>query len=366
MLAATAHLFARRLEGVLSSQWLRPLNDLDALDDLLGRYDATWSLTRIKARVVADVRETADVRTLVLRPNRLWPGHVAGQHVLVEADIGGRIVRRTFSISSAPRTDGTLSITVKHRPGGKLSAWWNDRAAVGDVITLGSPTGEFVLPAKPAARIVMLSAGSGITPVMAILRDLHARWAETPVLFVHCARAREDVIFLDELEALAAHAPGFDLRLHLTGAAGRLGTGALFRFACAAKGDLTYVCGPAEFMDTVRQAWREAGSEERLLAEHFGFRASVVAGEGAAPQQVRAARSGISFSASGGRPLLAEAEAAGLTPAYGCRMGICHTCKCRKLSGAVVDLRTGRVSTQPDEAIQLCISAARSAVTLDL
>jgi len=366
MSTSTTSLISARLTDFLTSPWLRPLNDLDALDDLVGRLDASWSLTRIKARVIATQRETADVRTLVLRPNRLWPGHVAGQHVLVEAEIDGRRVRRTFTISSAPRADGNLAITVKRHAGGKLSVWWNEQAALGDVLTLSAPVGEFVLPASIPKRIVMLSAGSGITPVMALVRDLSARAPDTKLLFVHCARSEADVIFRTELETLAHDLPHFELRLHLTESAGRLDAAALSALAQTAGDDLTFVCGPAGFIDAATDAWQAIGNVGRLRSERFGPPASIVTGDGSASQPVRAERSGVSFVAGGGKSLLGEAEAAGLTPAYGCRQGICHTCKCRKLSGSVEDLRTGKVSHQPDEFIQLCVSAARSAVTLDL
>lgn len=354
------------LHGLLSSRWLRPLNDLDALDDLVGRFEATWSLTRIKARVIAEVRETADVRTLVLRPNHLWPGHTAGQHVLVEAEIDGRRLRRTFTISSPPRADGTIAITVKRRPGGKLSVWWNERAAIGDVLTLGAPAGDFVLPATVPQRIVMLSAGSGITPVMALLRDLGESAPDCRVLFVHSARSRDDVIFRDELLDLAKRRQHLTLKIHLSGSDGRLDAAALSNLAHAAGDALTFVCGPAEFMGLAGAAWRAAGNGNRLLSERFGLPPAIAAGDDSAPQPVHTERSGISFVAAGGKSLLAEAEAAGLSPAYGCRMGICQTCKCRKVSGSVVDLRTGRVSDEADEVIQLCVSAARSPITLDL
>lgn len=362
----TPNLLPGLLQGLLSNPWLKPLNDLDAVEDLVGRFDTTWSLTRIKARVVAAVRETAEVRTLVLRPNRLWPGHVAGQHVTVEAEVAGRRVCRTFSISTPPRADGTVAITVKRRPAGKLSVWWNERAAVGDVLTLGAPAGDFVLPERQQRRIVMLSAGSGITPVMALLRDLAGRVPETRVLFVHCARSREEVIFRDELEQMAARRRHFASRLHLTGAEGRLDAAALTTLARTAGRDLTFLCGPPGFIDAACAAWREAGNEDRVLTERFGLPAAIVAGDGGAPHRVRAERSAVSFAAGSGRPLLAEAEAAGLAPAYGCRMGICHTCVCRKVSGVVEDLRTGRLSEGPDEIIQLCVSAARSPLTLDI
>ncbi len=354
------------LGSLLSSPWLHPLNDVEALEDLVGRFDTTWSLTRTKARVIAVIRETADVCTLVLRPNRRWPGHVAGQHLLVEVEIDGRRVCRTFTISSPPRADGTIEITVKRRTGGKLSVWWNERAAVGDVLGLGEPAGDFVLPAGKHERIAMLSAGSGITPVMAILRHLREEAPDASVLFVHSARSREDVIFRDELEEMARRWRGFDLRLQMTSTDGRLDAAALSRLAQTVGSDLTFVCGPSGFIEAASGAWREAGNEDWLLSEHFGLPSSIAAGDGSAPQYVRANRAGVAFVAAGGRSLLVEAEAAGLKPAYGCRMGICHTCKCRKVSGTVEDLRNGRVSEEPNEMIQLCVTAARSALTLEL
>jgi len=362
----TAKPVSNFVRGLMSSPWLHPLNDLDALDDLVGCFDETWSLTRTKARVIAVVCETADACTLVLRPNRLWPGHVAGQHVLVEVEIDGRRVCRTFTISSPPRADGTIAITVKRRAGGKLSVWWNERAAVGAVLGLGAPAGDFVLPAGKHERIAMLSAGSGITPVMAIVRTLREQAPDTSVLFVHSARSREDVIFRHELEEMARRWHGFDLRLQLTGTDGRLDAAALSRLAQTVGSDLTFACGPSDFLEAANRAWREAGNQERLRSEHFGLRSSIAAGDRSAPQCVRAERAGVSFVAAGGKSLLVEAEAAGLNPAYGCRMGICHTCKCRKVSGIVEDLRDGRVSGEPDEMIQLCVSAAKSALTLEL
>lgn len=248
------------LRGLVRSPWLRPLNDLAAIDDLLALVRPHWSLSTIRARVVEAVRETADVRTLVLSLNRLWPGHRAGQHVTVEVEIAGRRLRRTFSLSSAPRRDGLVCITVKRREGGKVSGWWNDEARVGNVITLSPPAGQFVLPAVVPRRFVMVSAGSGIA--------------------------------------------------------------------------------------------RNGGS-----AAQAG---------GGIVQTVEASRSARTFAAAASQSLLEAAEQAGLRPVYGCRAGICHTCKCRKLSGVVEDLRDGRVSSEPGEMIQLCVTSARSAVTLEL
>lgn len=353
---------SRLLGGLLSSPWLRPLNDTAAIDDFLGLVSPLWSLTRIRARVVSARRETADTRTLVLEPNRLWPGHRSGQHVLVEVELGGRRLRRTFSLSSPPRADGLVSITVKKREGGKVSAWWNDGARVGDVVTLGAPAGDFVLPSPLPPRLVMLSAGSGITPLMAMLRELAGGRHHTETLFVHSARSREETIFAEELEAKARQDPRVVLRMRRSASESRFDAEAMAALALEAGDAPVFACGPAGFVDAVRRAW--AGREDLLHFESFGLPPRVI--EGGSAQPVVAADARKTFTAQAGQSLLEAAEAAGLTPVHGCRMGVCHMCKCRKVSGVVRDVRDGRLSDEPGQMIQLCVSTAESPVTLEL
>jgi ferredoxin-NADP reductase len=358
----------RLLRGFLAAPWLRPLNDPAAIDDLVGLVRPSFSLTKIRARVVGARRETPGARTLVLEPNRNWPGHAAGQHVLVEAEIGGRRLQRTFSLSSAPRADGRLEITVKRRDGGHVSAWWNGDAQIGDVVTLSAPAGDFVLPAALPSRLVMISAGSGITPVMAMLRaldDTARNGAPVPeVDFVHVARSNADTIFAGELGTLSARNAWLHLSLHFTSESGRLSDSDWSRLARNAGEAPAFVCGPAAFMESARRAWRDAGTAGPLHMEHFGLAPSEHAtGEGG---EVTASRSGATFTARAGQSLLEAAEAAGLRPKHGCRMGVCHTCICRRTSGTTVDLRDGRVSSEPGQIIQLCVSAPQTAVTLDL
>jgi ferredoxin-NADP reductase len=359
----------RRSDGafvrLLRHPWLSPLNDLDAIDDFLVAAGRTWSPTKIRARVVRAIRETADTRTLVLEPNGRWPGHRAGQHTTVEVEIDGRRRRRTFSLSSAPSADGRIAITVKRREGGCVSVWWNDRAKPGDLVTLSEPVGDFVLPDAMPPRIVMLAAGSGITPVMAMLRELDRRPAAArprELRLLHVARSRPDAIFLAELDALADRHAWLSVELHLTAERGRPGSEQLVDLAREAGAADAYVCGPAEFMQSVRDAWTMTSNAGRLRFEHFGLPARI-ATDGA-PQSVTAG--GRTFEAKAGESLLEAAERAGLRPQYGCRMGVCHTCKCRKSAGVVGDLRDGRSSGDGEETIQLCISTAKSAVTLEL
>lgn len=354
----------RWLDRLRRSPWLHPLNHADAIDDWLSMVDPIWSLGRIRARVVATIRETANARTLLLRPNALWPGHRPGQHVPVQVEFDGRRHTRVFSLSAAPRPDGLLAITVKQHSRGFVSAWWNRAAAVGDIVTLGRPRGDFILPNPLPARVLMLTAGSGITPVMAMLRELQVRCADVAVRLVHSARDAADVIFADDLARMARSWPALAVDVHLTRARGRMGDVAFSALAAEHGANAAFVCGPTGFAAAARAAWERIGALDQLRSETFGPPALPAARRSA--HIVRGVRSGQTFSAQADHPLLTEAEAAGLTPAFGCRAGICHACKCRKLSGAVVDLRTGQVSDQPDELIQLCVSAARSEVALDL
>jgi ferredoxin-NADP reductase len=352
------------LQDAWRSPWLRPLNDISAIDDLLARVHPTWALGRIKARVVQIVRETPDTRTFVLHPNRSWPGSKSGQHVALEVEIDGVRHQRSYSLSGAPGSARVASITVKRQPAGKVSNWLHDHLHAGDVVTLGRPAGAFVLPAPLPERLLMLSAGSGITPLMSMLRDLHQRGFAGDVAFVHVCRTRADAIFGDELATLAETWPRLTLHTRVSGETGRLDAGTLARLVPDHAARHTLLCAPQEFMAMVREHWHARGLAHRLQCEQFTVPARPVSpGEAV---EVRCVRSERVFDVAGSGALLAEAERAGLHPRYGCRMGICHTCQCVKQSGTVENLLTGQISSEPNQRIQLCISRARSDLVLEL
>ncbi len=350
--------------AIWTTPWLRPLNDVAALDDLLAALHPTWSIGRLKARVTAVVDETSEVRTFVLRPNRNWPGFRAGQHVGVEVEIAGVRHQRRYSISSAPGAARTLAITVKRQAGGRVSTWLHDHLETGDVVTLAPPAGDFVLPTPLPARLLMLAGGSGITPLMAMLRTLVRGGGRLDVVVVQAARRASDVIFAGELERLAATLPGVGFHPWLSEGGARLDGAALARLVPDHGERHALLCGPAGFMATFRAHWRRLGLTAPLQIESFGA-APAPAGDGGS-YEISCTRAQRGFVADGDTPLLVAAERGGLRPRYGCRMGICRSCLCVKRHGAVENLLTGRVSTEPDERIQLCISRARSAVTLEL
>lgn len=337
------------------------------LDFWLRELDPLLALRELRARIVAIVDETPGVKTFTLRPGRRWVGHAAGQYVPVEVEIDGVRVRRCYSISSAPDGGRRFAITVKRIAGGRVSGWLHERARVGDLVTLGVPGGDFVLPDPRPGKLLFVTGGSGITPVFAILSDLDARGALGDVVVLHHAKTRSEVIFRDRLLALAERHAGLRLIVRCTReGAERLGDGVLAALVPDFAEREAFVCGPAPLLAAVDGAFARCGLAGRVRRERFLAAPAPASGRGTAGNRVVLTRSGLAFASDGERSLLEQAERAGGRPAYGCRMGICRTCRCRKTRGTVENLLTGELSSEPDEEVQLCISVPRSDVELAL
>jgi ferredoxin-NADP reductase len=342
----------------------------------LRELGTTWSFRAPRARVVDVIDETADTRTLVLAPGRRWPGHRAGQYVPIEVEVDGARVRRCYSISSGGAAPGArrIEITVRRVPGGRVSTALHQLRR-GAIIGLGTPAGGFVLDAPAAPKLLLVGGGSGITPIMAMIRDLadrrqgetrHARDGRG-VIVIHGSRNAGDAIFGAELASLAAR---FDwLRIHARRdddvESGRLDAQNLRTLVPDLADREIFVCGPLGLIEVVTQAARDVGALHRVHQERF---ATAAARTTAVAEAVTVAllRTGIEVIATGPGPLLDQLERAGQHPMFGCRMGICHSCRCRKLRGTVEDSVTGVVSSEPDQEIRLCVSFARSDLELAL
>jgi len=351
---------SRALQHPLVENIIRP----GSAEDVLRGLHPMLSLIDVRARVLRIVDETPDTKTFVLQPNALWQGALAGQFVRVRLQIDGRRVERAYSISSRPG-ERPIAITVRRQPGGRVSSHLHTAVKVGDVLTISQAAGDFVLPAGPLrAQILLLSAGSGITPVMAMLRDLQARGYAGDLVFLHSCRSAQDLIFARELQTIADDFPALKRVLHFSQRAGRLDVAALQ----AAVPDLaqreTWVCGPAGLMDAVHRLWQDDAIAAPLHSERFTAAPLLPASAPGTPVTVTWAASGARFVTEGNAPLLVQAERAGLSPKHGCRIGICRSCQCTKTQGTVQNLQTGEISSAPGELIRLCISAARSDVTL--
>jgi ferredoxin-NADP reductase len=310
-----------------------------------------------RARVEAARQETADARTLTLRPGRGWRTHRAGQFVKIGVEVDGRILTRTYSITSPPeRDDGRITITVKAMPGGRVSnalAWGVRR---GDFVHIGLPQGEFVLPERVPPRIRFVTGGSGITPVMSMLRSFAARGAMPDVEHLHYAKTAGEVIFASELTRMAREHPLY----RLTTVATREGGARFDRSSFDGQDRETWACGPEPLLDAVAQHVRSGLHVER-------FRAKLAAAPSdASGGRVRFGRSKRELDARPTTSLLDVAERAGVQAAHGCRMGICHSCDATMISGCVRDMRSGKHIDEPGARIQICVCAAAGDVEIDL
>jgi ferredoxin-NADP reductase len=327
-------------------------------DDYLTLLNPLWSTRDLRGRVEAVIPETADAATLVVRPARGWPAHRAGQYVRVGLEVDGVRHWRTYSLTSpADRSDGRFTFTVKAIPDGLVSNQLVRRTVPGDVLRLEAPQGDFVLPDPLPAKVLFLTAGSGITPVMGMLRS--HRLAD--VVHVHAAPTRETVVFGAELRGRVS--PSYVLHERYDDVHGPFAVDHLDALCPDWRERDVWVCGPGPLMDAAEVRWADAGAAGRLHLERFRPRLLAEAGEGGA---VRYTRSGTTVMADGTTPLLAAGEAAGVLLPSGCRMGICHGCVVPLLSGRVRDLRTGTVHGEDGDLVQTCISAAAGPVELDI
>jgi stearoyl-CoA 9-desaturase NADPH oxidoreductase len=318
-----------------------------------------------RAEVLAVRHQTGRSVTLTLRPNAAWSGFRAGQFLRVGVEIAGVRRTRTYSPASSQHcSDGNFELTVTVHPDGLVSEHLHSQLVRGTIVHLSGARGDFVLPQVRPERLVLISGGSGVTPVLSMLRTLCDEGHDGEIAFLHYARTAGDWLYKPEVDALAAvrrnvrvvHVATREGGGHIDAQAVRELVGSEPHTAHAA------VCGPPALIEAVREIWEPA--PDRVLAETFTPTRLAVEG-GAAEGTVRFLRSDR-MAAIGGGSLLEQAEAAGLSPEFGCRMGICHTCTSRKAAGAVRNILTGEVSEEDDEDIRLCVSVPAGNVELEI
>jgi stearoyl-CoA 9-desaturase NADPH oxidoreductase len=343
------------LVGLITTPLL-PADYLDLVSPLRAGAD-------LRGRIVEIHPETRDAATLVIRPGRGWAGHLPGQYIRVGVDVDGVRQWRAYSLTSPEdRRDGCVSITVKAIPGGVVSNHLVHRAAVGTLVHLDQACGEFVLPHARPEKVLFVTAGSGITPVMGMLRNALDELGD--VVVVHSAPTPADVIFADELRLLARRGRLTLIERH-TDTDGMLEPDELARLVKDSDDRETWACGPAAMLAALERRWAEQGIAARLHTERF--RPTVLAtGEGGS---VAFTTSEVAVDADGASSLLSVGEGAGVLMPSGCRMGICFGCVAPLRQGVVRDLRTGELTTAaPGDGvvIQTCVSAAAGHCEIEL
>lgn len=362
---------ARRRFGYFVDMFAYPLR----LSHYLELINPLWTQHALQARVIQVWDETRDARTITLRPGRGWRSHRAGQYVRVGVPIGGMRHTRTYSISSAPGTrDGCITITVKAIADGRVSHHLVRQLKTGAYLPLGEPQGEFVIPDAIPVHPLFITAGSGITPVMSMLRNYVLEFGTIPdITHIHYAPHAYDVIFGNELDELVQTQKHYRLQRVYTREPGanvteqlHFNQAQLEQFCPDWRDREVWACGPASLLDAVEEHWEQAGLRRQLHVERFRAKLAKIGAAGVSGGKVTFVKSNVEFQSDGVTNLLRVAEDAGLNPAHGCRMGICHGCDCVLVAGSVRDLRTGVVTDEAGEIIQVCVSAAVGDVEVEL
>jgi ferredoxin-NADP reductase len=345
-------------DRVLRSPLVDLLTGPHGVDRYTELVEPTWTLGDARAKVVAVRRQTPRSVTLTLEPNAAFaagPALRAGQHVNLTVEVDGRRQTRCYSPANA-EGDRLLELTIGIHDGGRVSQHLYRNARPGMVVGLDGVGGDFTLPTERPRSVLFVSGGSGITPVLSMLRTMRAEGSDRDITFIHYARTPEEASYRTELDAM----PGVKV---LRGYSRSPESGDLAGYFSPehlsdATPDAVFVCGPPALVEAVRAHFPQA-SFESFVPPVFDIPTEASGGT------VAFADSGVEVT-DDGRSLLEQAEAAGLSPENGCRMGICHTCTRRKTSGAVKNLITGAVSTADEEDVQICVSAPVGDVELAL
>ena len=334
--------------------------------DYLDLFNPLREGADLRGRIVAVTPETPDSATITIQPGRAWRGHVPGQYIRVGVDIDGVRHWRAYSVTSPPTTpDGTIAttieITVKAIPDGRVSTHLVRRTSPGTLVMLDQATGDFTLPAAAPAKTLFLTAGSGITPVLGMLRS---RPDLPDVAHLHCAPTAADVICATELRGYGEQGRTAYVERH-DDEHGMLDLADLDRLVPDWRDRQAWVCGPTGLLDAAEAFWSAHGLTDRLTVERF--RPTVIEpGEGGT---ISFLSSDVAVDSDGGTPILDAGEDAGVLMPSGCRMGICMGCVVTMRQGAIRDLRTGEITTaEPgdDLRVQTCVNAVAGSCELEL
>ena len=344
------------------------IEEIQLLEHQSKSQGKAWRSPTLSARCVRVIDETPDVKTFtfVAEPSIEFT-YQPGQFVTLELEINGKTVKRAYSISSTPSRPHSIDITVKRAtppnnlpdaPPGLVSNWLHDNLQAGSQVKIGSPLGDFSCIEHPSSKILFISAGSGITPMMSMSRWLLDTNAGSDIVFFHSARTADDIVFRQELELMTSRYANFQLATTLTredsnsspgGRVGRFSKSMLSEIAPDFAERTVYVCGSEAFTQQVKEILQELKFPmENYYAESFGKpkknkkENQLQLEKTLTPKQITTvyetlvlAKSGVELAYDSEDTILETAEKEGIELPHMCKMGACHKCKLRLLEGEV-------------------------------
>ncbi|WP_103309503.1 MULTISPECIES: hybrid-cluster NAD(P)-dependent oxidoreductase [unclassified Pseudomonas] len=353
-----------------------------------GTFGAQWHSGEQKTLQCCAVRqETHDVKTFIFRCADFSAlSFEPGQFITISPVIGGQTIARCYTLSSSPTRPFAFSITVKRVPGGAVSNWLHDHLKPGDNLKACGPAGSFTPVGHPATKLLYLSAGSGVTPLMSMTRAACDMAGNLDIVFVHSARTPTDIIFHGELTRMQAAMPGLRVISVCEGLGdtaqwqqpiGRLDLSLLSQHVPDYQEREIFTCGPQGYMEAVKSLLREAAFDfAHYHQESFDIAAlneePLIEQAASLNQQdvftVTLSRSGKTFSMPGNQTVLSAARKAGAIVPSSCSQGICGTCKTALLQGTVDMHHNGGIRQREiDKGLRLlCCSKPTSDLVLDL
>lgn len=303
------------------------------------------------------------------RPEGFDLSYLPGQHLPISLQIDGKTLQRRYTVSSSPSRPERIAISVKRIEGGHVSNWLHENFQVGSTLLAEKPTGNFYLQEQAKQPLLLLSAGSGVTPMLSILRYLSDNDLVNDIVFYHQCSTQEDQPCWAEIEALAEKHTGLQVYCSLsrpddgwTGLKGRLSLSHLKRITDLEQRQ-TFVCGPDLFMQKAKSLLLKKG-----LPEHFYHQEAFSAGQ--APKQplkeVTLTVNGRSFKGNNQKTILEQAEDVGISIANSCRAGLCGACKMTLTAGNVYqpDVPALEFENNKQDVVFACCSIPQSDIEL--
>ncbi len=331
-------------------------------DFWLQKINPLWSVEQALGKIVHKDQTAQDTLSFTLQVNKHFQIGEAGQHHPVFVVVNGVRYERTYSLSKID--DKHVLLTVKKVAGGKVSTWLLEQAQVGDILELGQPFGEMTLP-KTTAPLVLLAAGSGITPMYSLLQNLvqTQQITDQNVTLLYWVKTQADAAFVQQFQAWSAQYSNFKFQLLCTQEApqaARLNAEHLALVDNLEQATV-YACGPSGFAKQAEQVFSQA---QLIQTEAFSMSAESSAEAGFV--NVTLTQSNKVVTIPKGQSILVSLEQQNIKPKHGCRMGICNKCACNKAEGSTKNIINGAQNAEPGNLLKICVNSAQSDLIIDL
>lgn len=344
--------------------------DHHAADFWLQKLNPLWSIGQALGKILKKQQVANDMVSFTIQTNRHFQPGLAGQHHPVIVECQGSRYERTYSLSVLDPQQVVL--TVKKVDQGVVSGWLVNQAKVGDIIEFGAPYGDMCLT-NTQSNLVLLAAGSGITPMQSLLETLaQQHFNHQNVQLLYWVKTHADAAFQQHFEQLSQKYPNFKYQIFYTQADASdpvVTLSELHQRIDALHLDLVkdvanssvYACGPSGFVAKVSALFAESPD---LKVEAFSL--SPIANDATGSVNITLSKSQKTVTIAKGQSILEGLEQQNIRPTYGCRMGICNKCVCSKAQGSTKNLVNGGENTEPGSILKLCVNSAQTDLIIDL